>query len=119
MKAIFSTAILILLVGCVQTPLPQSEQVSDWHRFGEETALDGKLALSEARLLKLAQPRELSTSLLTSYQMGYQEGKQQYCQQNAYLLGVIGKPYYGICDDVDPFFKQDYVSGQMSTAGGL
>ncbi|MGL0815768.1 DUF2799 domain-containing protein [Vibrio vulnificus] len=119
MKALVLTMPLLLLTGCVQTPLPQSEQALDWHTFGVESALEGKMALSEARLLKLAEPRNLSANLLASYQAGYQEGKQQYCQQNAYMLGVIGKPYYGICDDVDPFFKQDYLSGKMSTAGGL
>lgn len=119
MKAVLMTLTLMLLVGCAQVPLPLSEQAADWHRFGEETALEGKIAFSETRLLTLAQPRELSASLLMSYQAGYQEGKQRYCQQNPYMLGVIGKPYYGICDDLDPFFKQDYVSGRTSTAGSL
>ncbi|MBO0216953.1 DUF2799 domain-containing protein, partial [Vibrio sp. Vb2880] len=44
-------------------------------------------------------------------------GKQEYCEQSAYMLGVIGRPYFGICDDVDPFFQHDYDAGRMSSAG--
>lgn len=52
-----------------------------------------------------------------AYQKGYQEGKQEYCEQSAYMLGVVGRPYFGICDDVDPFFQHDYDAGRMSSAG--
>jgi len=54
-----------------------------------------------------------------AYQNGYQEGKQEYCEQSAYMLGVVGRPYFGICDDVDPFFQHDYDAGRMSSAGAL
>ena len=52
-----------------------------------------------------------------AYQSGYQEGKKEYCEQSAYMLGVRDMPYFGICDDIDPFFKQNYESGRTSTAG--
>ncbi len=54
-----------------------------------------------------------------AYQEGYEMGKEEYCQQSAYMLGVVGKPYLGICYDVDPFFQQDYNSGRSSNVGRL
>lgn len=64
MKALVLTIPLLLLTGCVQTPLPQSDHALDWHTFGVESALEGKVALSEARLFKLAEPRDLSANLV-------------------------------------------------------
>ncbi|WP_258307708.1 hypothetical protein [Vibrio vulnificus] len=40
MKALVLTMPLLLLTGCVQTPLPQSEQALDWHTFGVDTNLE-------------------------------------------------------------------------------
>ncbi|APX07421.1 MULTISPECIES: DUF2799 domain-containing protein [Vibrio] len=111
-------AMLLFLNACAQTTLPSSVNATDWQAFGKQTALKGSLELSEDRIAKLDDTNRATPELIMAYQTGYQEGKEEYCQQSAYILGVQGAPYYGICDDLDPFFHNDYESGRLSTAGG-
>ena len=54
-----------------------------------------------------------------SYLAGYKAGQAEYCQKDAYILGVKGEPYNGICDVIDWTFREDYSSGRHSTAGGM
>lgn len=109
-------AMLLFLNACAQTTLPTSVSVTDWQAFGKQSALDGAIELSEERIAKLDDTNRATPELITAYKTGYQEGKQEYCEQSAYILGVQGAPYFGICDDVDPFFQNDYESGRLSTA---
>ncbi len=111
-------AMLLFLNACAQTTLPTSVSVIDWQAFGKQSALEGTIELSEERIAKLDDTNRATPELITAYKTGYQEGKQEYCEQSAYILGVQGAPYFGICDDVDPFFQNDYESGRLSTAGG-
>ena len=118
MRSIIIVAMLLSLTACAQTKLPSSANATDWQVFGKQTALKGSLELSEDRIAKLDDTNRVTPELIMSYQTGYQEGKEEYCQQSAYILGVQGAPYYGICDDLDPLFRNDYESGRLSTAGG-
>ncbi|MGR5546185.1 DUF2799 domain-containing protein [Vibrio sp. PNB22_2_2] len=111
-------AMLLFLNACAQTTLPSSVNATDWQAFGKQTALNGSLELSEERIAKFDDTNRATPELIMAYQTGYQEGKEEYCQQSAYILGVLGTPYLGICDDLDPFFQYDYESGRRSTAGG-
>ncbi|PFG45362.1 uncharacterized protein DUF2799 [Vibrio sp. ES.051] len=119
MRAFVIGAMALLLVACAQTTLPTSSSVVDWQAFGKQSALDGLRALSGERIAALdGNANHATPELIMAYQTGYQQGKQEYCEQSAYMLGVIGRPYFGICDDVDPFFQHDYDAGRMSSAGG-
>ncbi|MCF7509243.1 MULTISPECIES: DUF2799 domain-containing protein [Vibrio] len=117
MKTFVIGAMALLLAACAQTTLPTSNNVTDWQVFGKQSALDGLRELSEERIAKLDDVNHVTPELIMAYQAGYQQGKQEYCEQSAYMLGVIGRPYFGICDDVDPFFQHDYDAGRMSSAG--
>lgn len=119
MKSVLSGLSLILLVGCVQTPVPLSDQDADWYALGKQTALDGQRGLSDRQIRELAEQKSSNSVLISAYQEGYQVGKQQYCQQSARMLGVMNKPYAGICDDIDPFFRQDYITGRLGPASGM
>ncbi len=110
-------AMLLFLNACAQTTLPTSVSVTDWQAFGKQSALDGLIELSEERIAKLDETNRATPELIMAYQTGYQEGKKEYCKQSAYMLGVRDMPYFGICDDIDPFFNQNYESGRNSTAG--
>ncbi|HDM8052445.1 DUF2799 domain-containing protein [Vibrio harveyi] len=117
MRSIIIGAMLLFLTACAQTRLPDSVNVTDWQDFGKQSALDGLIELSEDRIVKLDDTNRATPELIIAYQSGYQEGKKEYCEQSAYMLGVRDMPYFGICDDIDPFFKQNYESGRTSTAG--
>lgn len=117
MRLLVISAALVLLSACAQTSLPTSANVTDWQAFGKQSALDGLIELSEERIAKLDETNRTTPELIMAYQTGYQEGKKEYCKQSAYMLGVRDMPYFGICDDIDPFFNQNYESGRNSTAG--
>lgn len=116
MRLVIPAVVVLMLSACVQTRLPSSMDAADWRAFGKQSALDGLRALSEERIAELGNSNKAPPELIMAYQAGYQEGKQEYCEQSAYMLGVIGRPYFGICDDVDPFFQRDYDAGRFSSA---
>lgn len=106
-----------LLAGCTAQPVPMSSVAADWASYGQQRAEQGFVKQSEAKLAKLDQDGVLNPDLYLAYSNGYEQGRTAYCAQNAYMLGVMGKPYRGICDRLDPFYQQDYASGRGSTAG--
>ncbi|WP_038175266.1 MULTISPECIES: DUF2799 domain-containing protein [Vibrio] len=107
----------LLLAGCSTQPPPMSNAAQDWIDYGQLRAENGWLKQSQSKLTKLDSDGYLTPELYMAYENGYEQGRATYCAQNAYMLGVTGKPYQGICDKLDPFFQQDYMSGRSSTAG--
>ncbi|MFM2591064.1 DUF2799 domain-containing protein [Vibrio sp. TBV020] len=108
---------IFLLVGCTSQPTPMTSLASDWSDYGQQRAEQGFIKQSESKLAKLDSQGYLNSELYMAYDNGYEQGRETYCSQSAYMLGVMGKPYRGICERLDPFFYQDYVSGKNSTAG--
>mgnify|MGYP001232351240 FL=1 len=97
------------LVGCSSQITPSlPDEVSAWQRYGEERAVEGYTIQSEKKLLTHSLSGEVTDELYQAYLDGYELGKEKYCGQNARMLGRLGKPYRGICDDIDPFFQSDY-----------
>ncbi|WP_122035022.1 DUF2799 domain-containing protein [Aliivibrio sp. EL58] len=119
MKFLIISIAALLLAACSSTPPPTSNVDSDWQAFGYERAMKGWIVQSESKLAKLADGKTVSEANYQAYTAGYNKGQEEYCDQSAYMLGVVGKQYNGICDKLDPFFRQDYVSGMQSTAGGM
>ena len=109
--------VALMLAGCVTQPPPLSNIEGDWSDYGKQRAEQGFLKQSEAKLAELDQGGVFSQELYLAYSNGYEQGRVEYCNQSAYMLGVKGKPYLGICQRIDPFFQQDYMSGRHSTAG--
>lgn len=95
MRVLIIGAMMMLLSACAQTTLPTSTSVTDWQAFGKQSALDGLRELSKERIAKLDGTNHATPELIMAYQNGYQEGKQEYCEQSAYMLGVVGRPYFG------------------------
>ncbi|MGY3568607.1 DUF2799 domain-containing protein [Vibrio paucivorans] len=106
----------MLLTACAHSPLPLTAESSGWEAFGKQQALDGQLKISQQSLEKRADVSVWNPDLYSAYSIGYEMGKQEYCSQSAYILGVKQERYLGICDDINIFFQQDYVSGRHSTA---
>ena len=109
----------LLLIGCVQTSLPVASTEDAWQAFGTERALNGSLKLSEASLGKMTNGSMLDEKLYAAYSQGYEVGRAEYCTQNAYILGVKGQQYLGICDQISIWFREDYNAGRHSMAGGI
>lgn len=119
MKWLIVSFAALLLTACSTPPPPSSMLDSDWKTYGYDRAMLGWVIQSESKLVKLSDGKAVNESNYEAYTSGYNAGQEKYCQQSAYMLGVIGKPYNGICDKVDPFFRQDYIDGKHSTAGGM
>ncbi|WP_260261002.1 DUF2799 domain-containing protein [Vibrio intestinalis] len=101
-----------LLVGCSAQPLPALQSESDWLAYGKQRAMDGYIVQTEDKLAKLDAQSAINDDFYQAYLQGYEQGKQTYCDQSAYMLGRLGRAYRGICDDQDPFFRQDYYNGR-------
>ncbi|WP_086982097.1 DUF2799 domain-containing protein [Vibrio aphrogenes] len=108
---------LLLSVGCVsQQGLPDTANTQDWQAYGEQMAAKGFVEHSQEQLAK--QSTLLTDSAYQAYQQGYEKGLKQFCSQNASWLGATGQPYRGTCDNLDPFFREDYMSGLESQSAG-
>ncbi|MGF1697391.1 DUF2799 domain-containing protein [Vibrio lamellibrachiae] len=107
--------VVLFTVGCAQLMTPESIAEADWAEFGKQRGLDGQLFHSQERLAKHDSQDILTDELYMAYSTGYDEGKVEYCSQSAHMLGVMGKPYRGVCDDIKTFFRQDYNSGRESS----
>ncbi|MEZ8825517.1 DUF2799 domain-containing protein [Vibrio amylolyticus] len=113
MKYLF-LLIALFAVGCAQVSTPTSMAANDWAEYGKQRGLEGHWQDSQDRLTKQDLNGVLSDELYMAYEQGYGDGKTEYCSQDARMLGVAGKPYRGICDDVDVWFRQDYNAGLES-----
>ncbi|TXY29864.1 DUF2799 domain-containing protein [Vibrio mimicus] len=110
---------VVLLSGCATVEVPPTGSPAAWEAFGQQQGEQGKIKLTQAQMLKQDEQQLMDEQLYQAYSQGYEQGRQQYCQQSAYLLGVSGKYYLGVCDDINIWFRQDYASGRHSTAGEL
>ncbi|WP_434997220.1 DUF2799 domain-containing protein [Vibrio scophthalmi] len=113
-KVMLMPSILIssVLMGCAAQPITIPNTTEAWQDYGRQQAIKGHLSQSEQKLAELDQSGAFTDELYNAYQVGYAAGKEKYCSQSAYMLGRIGQPYLGICDDVDPFFRDDYRNGR-------
>jgi hypothetical protein len=119
MKRLVVLAITLMIAACSSTPVPTSMMDKDWKDFGYERALKGLVIQSESTRVKKLDGETLKDTNYQSYLAGYKAGQAEYCQKDAYILGVKGEPYNGICDVIDWTFREDYSSGRHSTAGGM
>lgn len=101
--------LFFVLVGCSSqvTPILADDPIA-WQRYGEQRAVEGYTVQSEKKLSAHSLSGEVTSEQYQAYLSGYQVGKNKYCAQSATMLGRIGKPYRGICNDINPFFQSDY-----------
>lgn len=97
-----------VLAGCAAQPITIPNTTDAWQDYGQQQALLGNRMRSEQKLAELDQSGPFTAELYQAYQTGYEAGKEKYCAQSAYMVAKSGRPYQGICDDIDPFFRGDY-----------
>ncbi|AYV21708.1 MULTISPECIES: DUF2799 domain-containing protein [Vibrio] len=103
-----------LLAGCVQLQPPTDKSDMSWQQFGEQWALKGYIVEPETKLR--SKVPDVTASQYKAYLKGYQEGKSEYCKQDPFVLGRNGKIYYGICNDVDRMYLDEYWRGKNARA---
>ncbi|SEG59724.1 DUF2799 domain-containing protein [Vibrio hangzhouensis] len=103
---------LVLLAGCVQLQPPVEGSEQSWQAFGQQWALKGYVIEPEGKLTQKV--AELTSAQFAAYEAGYQVGKDEYCQQDPFVMGRNGKIYYGICNDVDRRFLDEYWRGKRA-----
>ncbi|WP_241033852.1 DUF2799 domain-containing protein [Vibrio maerlii] len=117
MKILIAVTFIFMLVGCSQ-PEPLANNSETWRQFGVDQAQKGWLKKSETKMAKYSSSEAVNQELFMAYSEGYEEGRAAYCQQDAYLLGITGRTYLGICDELDWRFRQDYDTGRASKPSG-
>ncbi len=103
-----------LLSGCVQLQPPTDRNDASWQQFGNQWALKGYIVETETELR--AKEPAISESQYQAYTKGYQQGRAEYCQQDPFVLGRNGKIYYGICNDLDRMYLDEYWRGKNARA---
>lgn len=119
MIKVVTLSAVMFLAGCIATPVPLSGKQSDWQQYGMQRGQSGFIQQSKAKLAELDQSGQFSDQSYEAYLAGYRLGNHHYCQQDAYILGIKGMPYMGVCDDIDAMFNAKYMSGRNATAGRL
>lgn len=105
-------AVIAMLSGCVQLTPPTKDNGQSWQDFGYQWAMKGYIIERQTDLLEKAP--QLSGEQFAQYQAGYATGKAEYCQQDPFLLGRAGKIYYGICNDLDRRYNEEYWRGKKA-----
>ncbi|MDR9826867.1 DUF2799 domain-containing protein [Vibrio sp. FNV 38] len=106
------------IVGCAAIETPQSTSASVWHSYGLEQGEKGWVKLTQARLTELDTTQTFNQELYAAYTQGYEVGRDNYCQQSAFDLGLSGNTYLGVCDRQYPNYRQQYVSGKTAAEWG-
>ncbi|MFB9137569.1 DUF2799 domain-containing protein [Vibrio sp. AK197] len=101
MKGLLIAAALVLAGCSTQATMPMAQQ--SWHDFGYQQAMDGMAKQINATL-------DVDQSTYGEYSDGYELGRSEFCQQDAFHLGLIGHRYQGICAS-DPAFHDEYQEG--------
>jgi hypothetical protein len=113
MKIIWVSLFAATLVACAQNSGPNSTSQQDWFQFGEQQALVGYEKQNDDELKQSSQV-SVDSELYQAYSAGYEQGRQEYCQQDPKILGKKGEMYRGICDDIRPTFRIWYNNGKAS-----
>lgn len=107
----------LILVGCSTTMNKDTMgddsryySLQDWTEYGQQQGLKGEIKLSPVALNSKAV--QMSEDVYAAYSQGYENGRQEYCQQSAYILGLKSMPYNGVCHDT--WFALDWASGKDS-----
>ncbi|EGR1070736.1 DUF2799 domain-containing protein [Vibrio cholerae] len=107
---------MLLLSGCATSQLPQTGDAAAWQAFGVQQGELGRMKMTQAQMLKQDEQQLVDSQIYKAYSLGYEQGVQEYCQQSAYVLGISGKPYFGVCGDMNSDFQRYYDAGRNSTA---
>lgn len=113
-----------LLSACTMPQVIESVKANNWQDLGTFDGENGFIKRTPKQLKALSTQYADADADADSkaYSLSYEEALKEYCQpRNAYILGVVGKPYHGVCQKFQHgwSFYQDWVSGRHSQAGSL
>ncbi|MDN3679968.1 DUF2799 domain-containing protein [Vibrio tapetis subsp. quintayensis] len=91
----------LFLVACTSVDLTHLTSEKEWYDFGLEQSNKGAVQFSPNKA-------QTSEENYLAYSDGYQIGQDVYCAQDPHRLGLLRKPYFGICDWS---FEQSYQDG--------
>lgn len=110
------------LFSCTSATVQHKIESGNWFAVGEYDASNGFVQKSENKLNRMSATYGENKVDYDAYLAGYEEALLIYCEpENAFLLGVTGKPYHNICDRFPRgwIFYQDWLSGRESQAGSM
>ena len=112
MKTLTIGVLIATLVGCASSALQQeTKNVDDWFSIGENRAKNGFVIQSESQLIDNYVNDDVTTQFYNAYLQGHEFGVKAYCAQNAYILGLSEEPYFGLCDQDNSNFADEYQKG--------
>ncbi|WP_047046917.1 DUF2799 domain-containing protein [Vibrio mexicanus] len=104
MKAKLSLLIAgFVLAGCSTTGTSM-DTVDNWQKYGFDQAVAGKVMIEQ---------NEFTAEDYALYEEGYVVGQKVYCSQDPYKVGMVGKIYNGICDELSDDFQTQYELGRL------
>ncbi|MGF1747545.1 DUF2799 domain-containing protein [Vibrio cionasavignyae] len=112
LRSVAILGVVTLFFGCSQTVYPLSNNAEEWVSFGYEQAKKGNLKQAKSDLKEYGEPQYIH------YSEGYEQGRNEYCQQDAFRLGRSRQPYKGICDELDWRFRLDFNDGRANRSFG-
>lgn len=115
-------SISFLLSACTAPQVIDSVKENNWQSLGQFDGENGFAQRTPEQLDKLSKKYGDGDTNNDTYKLYYEKALKEYCQpNNAYMLGVLDKPYIGVCDKFPNgwFFYQDWISGRESQAGSL
>lgn len=112
MKLLISAILALLLVGCSSSPQAEKEKnADDWFNYGEFRAKKGLIVQTQEQLEAVNPDVTITEEFYNAYFSGHQEGTVIYCTQNPYILGLSEAPYFDLCAQSHPEFKDEYEKG--------
>ncbi len=121
-KTIYGIIFSVLLSACTAPQLTQNIQNNDWQAVGNYDGSNGIPERSKEKLQSLSTQLAAEDMNYQAYLNAYNPAVKMYCEsQHAYVLGVTGAPYQGVCERFPHgvFFYRDYINGKKSTAGNI
>lgn len=111
MKVLTTLLLSFTLFACAATVPADSTQDSDWEHYGFDRGARGWNQESQEQLSRAIESKQIKDTNFQAYLQGYRQGIMEYCEQDAYQLGMKGEIYTGVCDGINGDFKYDYLRG--------
>ncbi|NLS12418.1 DUF2799 domain-containing protein [Vibrio sp. SM6] len=108
------SVLLLGLIGCAGPIFPVGESSSQWMEFGQTQAQAGEPKQTQTQMS--ANVSSLTSEQYQSYSEGWDKGQAMYCSQSPQMLAIEERPYMGICDTINPFFREDYNNARQENA---
>jgi hypothetical protein len=121
LKTSFILCLSVFLFSCSSIPTETQSDIesNNWQAVGEYDGSNGLLEKSEVDLQALSDQFNGGNVSYSAYQSSYLAAVTIYCEpKNANMLGMLGKPYLGVCERFPNgvFFRQDWLNAKTSNS---